>query len=94
MRLEIAPAAPKDSYVVVGENWYTDWRATVDGTPTPTFRGDGALITVAVPTGAQQVELRFESDAYRIGKGIMLGSLVLILVGFAGPIIGRRRRGT
>jgi hypothetical protein len=92
MTLEISPPAPQDAYVVVGENWYTDWRATVDGTPTPTFRANGAVIGVAVPAGATEVELRFESDAYKTGKGIMLLSVLIIAVGFVGPSVARRRR--
>ena len=64
----------------------------LDGTPTPTFKGDGALITVAVPTGAQEVRLTFESEVYRIGKRIMLASVVMIVVGFAAPILVRRHR--
>ena len=91
MTLEISPPAPQDAYVVVGENWYTDWRATVDGTPTPTFRGNGAVIALAVPAGASEIELRFESDAYKTGKGIMLVSVLIIAAGFVGPAVARRR---
>ncbi|MCZ6755405.1 MAG: hypothetical protein O7E49_08850, partial [Gemmatimonadetes bacterium] len=91
MTLEISPPAPQDAYVVVGENWYTDWWATVDGAETATFRGDGAVIALAVPAGARQVELRFESDAYNTGKGIMLASVVIIVAGFVGPAVARRR---
>ena len=91
MRLEISPPSPQDAYVVVSENWYFDWRATVDGRPAKTLRGNGALITVPVPAGAQTIDLNFESDAYRTGKTIMLASLVLVAVGFIGPVAVRRR---
>ena len=91
MRLEISPPSPQDAYVVVSENWYFDWRARVDGQPANTLRGNGALITVPVPAGAQTIDLNFESDAYRTGKTVMLASLVLIAVGYIGPIAARRR---
>ena len=77
--------------MVVSENWYFDWRATVDGQPANTLRGNGALITVPVPAGAQTIDLNFESDAYRTGKTVMLVSLVLVAVGYIGPIAARRR---
>ena len=92
MRLQIDPPAPQAAFVVVSENWYFEWRATVDGEPVTTVPGNGALITVPVAAGARQIELNFESDAYRAGKAIMLVSVVLVAAGFVGPIVARRKR--
>ena len=92
MRLRIDPPAAQDAFVVVSENWYFDWRATVDGAPVTTVPGNGALITVPVEAGARQIELNFESDAYRTGKAIMLVSVVLVAAGFVGPAAARRKR--
>ena len=64
--LDPAPAAP--SYLVVGENYYPDWQATVDGTPGRVDRGDVALITVPVSAGARSVELTFRSADYERGE--------------------------
>ncbi len=92
MKLEISPPTPEQAFALVSENWYVDWRATVDGQPVTPLRGDGALITVPLPAGARVVELNFESDAYRAGKAIMLVSVVLVAAGFVGPIVARRKR--
>jgi hypothetical protein len=92
MRLEISPAAPQDAFVVISENWYFDWQATVDGQPVTPIRGNGALLTVPVRAGAREIELRFESDAYRRGKGITLASLLLVAVGFVTPVALRRKK--
>jgi len=92
MRLEISPAAPQDAFVVISENWYIDWHATVDGQPVTPIRGNGALLTVPVRAGAREIELRFESDAYRRGKGITLASLLLVALGFVAPVALRRKK--
>ena len=83
--LEPAPRAP--SYVLIAENWYLDWHATVDGRPAQVLRGDQTFITVPVPAGAQRVDLVFDSARYRAGKWISLLALVAVLgivVGSAG----------
>src|SRR2546421_9438861 len=48
------------SYLLIAENWYPDWEATVDGQPAAVLRGDYSLLTVALPAGAKVVELRSE----------------------------------
>jgi hypothetical protein len=93
MRLNISPAAPVEGYVVISENWYFDWRATVDGQPVDAVRGNGALITVPVAAGARDIELAFESDHYRAAKLITLGSLLAVTIaGIAPPVVRRKRR--
>ncbi len=92
MRLQISPAAPQDAFVVVSENWYFEWEATVDGQPVTPIRGDGALLTVPVTSGAREIELNYESAAYRKGKGITLASLLLVGIGFAAQSAMRRKQ--
>jgi hypothetical protein len=91
MQLNLDPAAPVDGYVMVSENWYPDWQATVDGADATVARGNGSLITVVVPAGAEMVELEFESADYRVGKLISLLSLAVVAVGMVVPPVLRRR---
>ncbi|MGH7567445.1 MAG: hypothetical protein ACREL9_00530 [Gemmatimonadales bacterium] len=94
MVIALDPAPPAPSYVLVAENWYVDWRATVDGAPAHVLRGDEALITVPVSTGARRVELTYRSATYTRGKLIGLLSLVLVLAALVVPAArGWRRNG-
>jgi dolichyl-phosphate-mannose-protein mannosyltransferase len=94
MTIALDPAPPQASYVLVSENWYPDWTATVDGQPAQALRGDHALIAVPVPTGARQVELVFHSGDYRTGKGISILSSLILLGLLAAPAVMRwKRRG-
>jgi len=93
MTIALDPAPPAPSYVLVAENWYRDWQATVDGAPTQVLRGDYTLITVPVPAGAKAVELAFRSRDYDRGRTVSLISLVLLAALGLGPAaLGRLRR--
>lgn len=92
MTISLDPPPADSSYLVVAENWYPDWRATVDGKPARVYRGNWTLITVALPGGARQVELAFVSNTYRRGKLLtMISALVAVGLVIA-PAIGRRWR--
>ena len=92
MVLAIEPAAPQDAYVVVSENFYPDWRATVDGHAAQVVRGNVTQIVVPVSAGARQVELRFASDSLRTGRTISLASIALIGLALIVPAVLQRRR--
>jgi hypothetical protein len=93
MTVRLDPAPEHDAYLVVSENWYPDWHATVDGAAAPVVRGQHTLITVPVPRGAHQVTLWFASRSYVRGKEISLASLGVSLLWLLVPAVLRRRRG-
>ena len=89
--LTLEGAAPAGSALVVSENFYPGWTATVDGQSAAIARADYTLIGVALPTGAKSVSLRFASAAYERGRLLTLGALAmsLALIGF-GTFADRR----
>ncbi|HVO35247.1 MAG TPA: hypothetical protein VMT21_06770 [Gemmatimonadales bacterium] len=93
MTVHLDPAPEHDAYLVVAENWYPDWHATVDGRPAQVLRGQHTLITVPVPRGAREVRLAFASRSYVHGKGITLASLGAAFLWLLVPLVLRRRRG-
>ena len=94
MVLELAKPAPAGSALVVSENYYPGWVATVDGKPATLVRSEYSLIGVVLPPGARRVELNFTSATYHRGKTLTLLALGLSIVGIAaGAASDRRRRG-
>jgi hypothetical protein len=93
MTVRLDPAPEKDAYLLVSENWYPDWHATVDGRDATVLRGQHTLLTVPVPRGARVVKLWFASASYRTGKGMTLASLGAIALWLFLPLALRRRRG-
>src|SRR5438094_386443 len=93
MSIEPEPPSPYCSYVLIGENWYLDWRVSIDGRPGQVLRGDHALLTISVGPNARRLELSYYSRSFARGKMIALFTLVLVIAGFiVPPIVERRRR--
>ncbi len=93
MRIELTGRAESDQYLLVSENWYKDWQATVDERRATVVRGQYALLSVVVPPGGKVVELEYRSAAYRKGRLISLLSL-LGVAGLFGVAWVRRGRST
>ncbi|MCU0626962.1 MAG: YfhO family protein, partial [Gemmatimonadaceae bacterium] len=89
--LELGAPAPAGSALVVSENFYPGWTATIDGKPAVAHRAMYTLIGVPLEPGARRVSLRFTSATYETGKTVTLVALALalLLLG-AGVVLGRR----
>ncbi|HEX6314266.1 MAG TPA: hypothetical protein VFZ73_05375 [Gemmatimonadaceae bacterium] len=91
--IELDQPAPEGSALIVSENYYPGWRATVDGRPAPIGRADLTLIGVELPAGARKIELRFASEPYERGKSITLAALLLAVAWWlGGALYGKLRR--
>jgi hypothetical protein len=70
--------------LVVSDNWYPGWRATVDGRRTPILLVDQAIRAVAVGPGTHDVVLTYR-------PGTIYAGLLLLALGLAGAIwLGKR----
>ena len=92
MTVALDPVPPQASYLLIAENWFPDWRATIDGQPAPVLRGDYSLIAVPVPARARTVELTFHSKLYERGRAITLGALALLVLALLAAAVPRRAR--
>ena len=92
MTIALDPPPADSSYVLVSENWYVDWQATVDGRSAPVLRGDHALITVPVGPGARSVELNYYSKSFAKGKLMELLCTLIVVAWFVAPPFAQRRR--
>lgn len=93
MSIRLDPVPERDGWLVVAENWYPDWQATVDGRDAPVLRGQKTLLAIPLAAGARDVELRMARGPAATGRAMTLASLAGILVWFAVPLVRRRKRG-
>ena len=91
MRIAIEGQDTRPLYLVVAENFYKDWHATVDGVAVPVLRAQNTLLSVTVPPGAKDVAFDFRSPEYERGRLVTLLSLVIVAGLFAVPMVRRRR---
>jgi hypothetical protein len=92
MTVALEPPPHDSSYVLIAENWYLDWRVSVDGQPGQVVRGDHALLTIPVGPGARRLELSYYSRSFARGKIIGLFTLLLVMAAFVVPPVLERRR--
>lgn len=94
MVVRLDAAAPEGAALVVSENWYPGWTATVDGRAVPAGRADYSFIGVPLPAGAREIRLSFADPAYATGKAITFAALgATVLIAALGVVMERRRRG-
>ena len=92
MTIALSGSSPAPTYLLVAENWYPDWRATVDGVEIPTHRANGAMLSVALPSGAREVTLSFEMASYATGRLLTLASLAgAVMIMVFGVVHDRRK---
>ena len=81
-RMELEVDAQSRGLLVLSENYYPGWRATVDGQAAPIYRVDSALRGVIVPRGRSHVVFRYApASVYWGGLLTMmafLGTLVAV----------------
>lgn len=80
-RLVLSVQSESPALLVVADNWYPGWHATVDGEEAQVLRAYHALRAVPVPAGESTVEMWYESDVvrlwFRIGMAVLAGIIVL-----------------
>jgi hypothetical protein len=90
MHIAIQGRDERPLYLVVAENWYKDWRATVDEAAVPVLRAQHTLLSVIIPPGAKEVTFEFRSSEYERGRLISLLSVVVVVGLFLVPVFRRR----
>lgn len=91
--IELDAPAPAGSALMVSENYYPGWTATVDGKPAVVGRADVSLIGVALPQGGRTIELDFINEPYKTGRMVTWLAVAAALVMWgAGFLAGRRRQ--
>jgi hypothetical protein len=91
MSLSLDHPAPAGSALVVAENYYPGWHATVDGKTAAIGRAQYSMIGVQLPAGAQRIRLSFTSSSYETGKTVTWMAILVGLVVLLGGAIMERR---
>ena len=89
--LTLSQPALANELLVVSENYYPGWSASVDGKPAMVARTDYVLIGVSLPAGGQKIELSFSSSAYQRGRFISGSVLAIIALSLLVPFVVSKR---
>ena len=81
LRVDAAPVCA--GVLVLADNWYPGWQATLDGKPIEILHADAAIRGVAVPAGAHRIEMRYRpaglgwAAALTLAAGCLAGWLAV-----------------
>jgi uncharacterized membrane protein YfhO len=78
LRLDASPACA--SVLVLSDNWYPGWQATLDGRPIEVLRADAAIRAVAIPAGSHRVEMRYRPSGLFWAATLSLVTLAVVLL--------------
>lgn len=94
-RVVVDVAAQDEAFLVLSDNYYPGWTATVAGVEQPVLQTNHTFRGVPVPAGRQQVVFEFRSADLRIGYWIYFAGLLAFAAYAAWLLIaGRRGRET
>src|SRR5262249_45475858 len=72
--------APARGFLLLADQYYPGWRATVNGDAVPIQRGNYIFRLVEVPAGSSRVELRFRPLSVAVGGVLSLLGLTVCAV--------------
>lgn len=75
-RIDVEVESSGDAIVVFAQAFYHCWKATVNGKSVPLLRANHAFQAVRVGTGRNSVVLSYRDDAFRLGLGISMVTLL------------------
>ncbi len=90
--VEVLVQSSDSAYLVLTDNYYDGWTATIDGAPAKVFRANHAFRAVVVPPGEHTVAFRFEPRPLRAGFMITVGTWILLAAYGAGLAAAHLRR--
>jgi uncharacterized membrane protein YfhO len=73
--------------LVLSDNWYPGWQATLDGKPVNVLRADAAIRAVAVPAGSHRIEMRYLPSGMPWAGALSLATLAGVLLAAIWPAL-------
>jgi hypothetical protein len=81
----IGSTSPAPGLLLLSDQAFPGWVATVDGQPTAIVTADHALRAVYVPAGRHAVRFAYQPGSFLLGAAITGGTLLLlVMIGLAG----------
>ncbi|HJQ26231.1 MAG TPA: YfhO family protein [Blastocatellia bacterium] len=92
-RVVIETANAADAWLVLSDNFYPGWRASIDGRATEIFQANVTMRAVKVPAGRHVVSFVFAPEVFRVSLVVSLAAALLLGVGLVFAAVRRRGEG-
>ncbi len=91
-RVVIETENQSDGVLVLSDNYYPGWQATIDGTPVEILRANHTMRAVRVPAGRHVVSFVFAPTSLTRSAYASIAAAALLLAAFVLSLFKRRRR--
>jgi hypothetical protein len=91
-RVSVSTRASRPALLVLADNFYPGWTATIDGAAAPVIRANHVFRGVVVPAGAHRVVFTYAPADLMTGVYISLATLLVLCAAAAASILAARRR--
>ena len=85
-RVVVQALAEAPALLVLADQWYTGWEATVDGAPAPLVRVNAVLRGVPLTPGQHEIVFEFRPPALLLGGVLSILGLALVAILFIGSL--------
>ena len=82
--------ADADGFLFLSDNFYPGWEAFVDGEKTEIYRVDYTFRAIFLLKGEHMVKFLFRPQSFKIGLGISIGTLLVLIVLLSYEVARRR----
>ncbi len=79
-RVTVSAALDGEGYLVLADTFYPGWTASVDGEKKPVYRANYVQRAVHLEPGKHTVEFIYSPRSFKIGAGITLAALGIVMV--------------
>lgn len=79
-RFSVAAHTSCPTLLVVSENWFPGWRASLNAKPTPVRRVDGSIMGVYVEAGDSKIEFQYRPSHFKWLLGVTLAACAALIV--------------
>jgi hypothetical protein len=75
----LAVESERPGFLVLNDTFYPGWQAEVDGVEVPIYRANITNKAIQIPAGAHRVAFHFRSKIVRLGFGVTMSAVAMIM---------------
>ncbi|MEO5511946.1 MAG: hypothetical protein ABIV28_02940 [Longimicrobiales bacterium] len=92
-RMKLRVTSDRPALLVITDNYYPSWKATVGGKPATIHRTDYTFRGIVVPAGASDVEMHYDASHLRMAAFTSIALILLLVGAVVGGMIRREPAG-
>jgi uncharacterized membrane protein YfhO len=90
-RIEIEVSSAQNGFLVLSENFFPRWHASLDGISSKVYLANYAFRAISVPAGKHMVVFEYKDASFTIGKVLSIIAWSVLIAAFSMQVMKRLR---